>query len=213
MNDEEENLLCKNTSTLTNLKQYQALAKQFGPEAFVTHVSLSDILNACKYTKETEATDIMLLEQIKMFLRRVHPYLVAGKDRETLNSRAILVDFMVKPQLYESIPEFLQCIVTCFLIGHNESYVESIGSKLGYHAPNHRNATLEHLCQEVIVAWNGPNIPHCDNLVKDTIDHMHGAGRWHFQRTSLSNRLKFYKMSEAVDSLSKTKCNLFLELI
>ena len=153
----------------------------------------------------------MLIEQIKMFLSRIHPYLVAAKDDDTFNSRALLVDFMIKPQLHESIPDFMNCIVTCFLIGHNESYVESIGSKLAYHAPNHRNTTLGHLCQEIIIAWNCPNIPHCDNIVKDTIDHMPGIGRWHFQRISSSNRLKFFKVSEAVDSLSNIKSHFFLD--
>ena len=38
MNNEDENLLCKHTSTSTNLKQYQAIAKDLGPEAFVTNV-------------------------------------------------------------------------------------------------------------------------------------------------------------------------------
>ena len=128
------------------MKQYQALAKNFGQEAFVTNVSRPhDILDACKFTTETDATDAMLIEQIKMLLSRVHPYLVAAKDDDTFNSRALLVDFMIKPQLHESIPDFMNCIVTCFLIGHNESYVESIGSKLAYHAPNHRNTTLGHL--------------------------------------------------------------------
>ena len=151
----------------------------------------------------------MLTEQIKIFLRRIHSYLVAAKDDKTFNSRAILVEFMIKPKLYDSIPEFMHCIVTCFLLGHNESYVESIGSKLKYHAPSHRNTTLDHLCQEVVVAWNGPDIPHCDNIVKDTIDHMHGVGRWHFQRTCSSNRLKFFKVPEAVDSLANIKSLLF----
>ena len=135
------------------MKQYQALAKNFGPEAFVTNVSRPhDILDACKFTTETDATDEMLIEQIKMLLSRIHPYLVAAKDDDTFNSRALLVDFMIKPQFHESMPDFMNSIVICFLIRHNESYVESIGSKLTYHAPNHRNTTLGHLCQDIIIA-------------------------------------------------------------
>ena len=78
----------------------------------------------------------------------------------------------------------MQCVVTCFLIRHNESYVEGIGSILKQYNPSNRNISLDHLEEEVIVAWNGPDIPHCDNIVKDTINTMHGVGQWHFVRKS-----------------------------
>ena len=118
---------------------------------------------------------------------------------------------MLKPDIYESIPDVMHCIVTCFLLGHNESYVESIGSNLKHHYPANRNTTLEHLEEEIIVAWNGPNIPHCDGIVKATIYNMHGAVEWHFHRKSSARRLKFVKISEAVDSLLTKKSTIFLE--
>ena len=104
----------------------------------------------------------------------------------------------------------MQCIVTCFFVGHNESYVGSIGSKLKHHNPPHRNITLEHLDEELIIAWNGPNIPHCDKLVKDTIDTMYGVGQWHFQRVSTASKLKFY-VSKAVDSLQNNHSSILLD--
>ena len=77
---------------------------------------------------------------------------------------------MVKSELYSGIPDVMQCIVTCLFMGHNESFVESIGSKLKHHNPPNRNITSEHLEEELIVAWVGPEISHCDIIVKETID-------------------------------------------
>ena len=89
---------------------------------------------------------------------------------EKIDSRTILSNFMIHKNLYESISDVMQCIVTCFFFGHNESYVESIGSVLKHHYPTNRNVTLAHLEDEVVVAWNGPPIPHADRLIKASID-------------------------------------------
>ena len=55
--------------------------------------------------------------------------------------------------------------------------------------------------EELIIAWNGPEIPHSDPLIKDTIDRMHGAGNWHSTQASFqkNKNLKFYRMSKSVD--------------
>ena len=51
----------------------------------------------------------------------------------------------------------MQCIVCCYFIGHNESYLESTGSNLKVHNPPNRNVTLSHLEEEVIISWNSPS--------------------------------------------------------
>ena len=33
--------------------------------------------------------------------------------------------------------------------------------------------------KEVIIAWNSPKIQHADGSIKDTIDMMHSAVKWH----------------------------------
>ena len=60
------------------------------------------------------------------------------------------------------------------------------------------------------VAWNGPSIPHSDGFIKGALDSMHGAGHWHFYREFSARRLKFFKVSEAVDSLLSIKSTFFL---
>ena len=105
----------------------------------------------------------------------------------------------------------MQCIATNFLLGHNDSYVESMGSKLKHHNKQNRDLLLKSLEDEVIISWNGPKIQHADKLIKETIDSMHGAGQWHFVRTSTAARLKFYRVSEAVDRLQNIDSTYFLD--
>ena len=54
-------------------------------------------------------------------------------------------------------------------------------------------------------------IPHCDVLVKETIDLMHGPGKWHFQRSSHASKLKFYEVSESVDNVQNQNSTYFLD--
>ena len=50
---------------------------------------------------------------------------------------------------------------------------------------------MKPLEEEVIIHWNGPSVPHCDDVVKETIDRMHGSN-WHFLRKTLASKLKFH---------------------
>ena len=117
---------------------------------------------------------------------------------------------MIKEELYQGIPDVMHCLVTTFFIGHNESYVESIGNKLKHHNPPNRNIDLKHLEEELIISWNGPEIPHCDEVVKETIDRMHGAGKWHFYRSSNHGHLKFHKVSKSVDALQQKHSSFYI---
>ena len=177
LSNDEESQLYEYTAALTNLKLYLPIAN-------------------------IEISDENLKEQLKIFLKRSHSFIL--KAGENLDSRALLVDFMRKPDLCESIPDVMTCVVTCFLLGHNESYVESMGSKLKYHNPEKRNITITHLEDEMTVAWNGPSIPHSDGLIKEAIDCMHGAGHWHFYRESVAlSSLKYLKLLTHYLTLSR----------
>ena len=67
-----------------------------------------------------------------------------------------------------NIPDVMQCILCCYFVDHNESYVESMGSKLKLHNPPNRNITLSHLEEEVIIAWNDLPIQQSNHLIKET---------------------------------------------
>ena len=110
-----------------------------------------DLVQSCHFLVNIEVSDENLKEQLKIFLKRSH-FFIWRKAGEKLDSRALLVDFMRKSDLYESIPDVMTYVVTCFLLEHNVSYVESIGSKLKYHNPEKRNITITHLGDEMTVA-------------------------------------------------------------
>ena len=198
LGDEQETHLASITSTLTNLKDLEQKAKEHNDCHFPKSVDLDKFTNACRFVTDypDSVTDEQLKAEINIFLTRLHPFLINGQD----NPRQIFKRFFTNEQLYNSIPHFLQAVARSFLIGHNESYVESMGSVLKNHFPANRALTLENLEREVVIAWNGPSIPNCDKIVKETIDRMHGVNQWHFVR-SHRNDLKFYNVSEAVDSL------------
>jgi hypothetical protein len=208
LHDETENRHSEMTVFLTNLSLYKPLATQYGPQPFALCVMEQfTILEACRHTTyfEEEIGDEVLLSQIRKFFVRLHPFL----EIENLNIRSIFKQFLTKPELFDSIPDLLQCIATSFLIGHNESYIESLGSVLKHHNPPQRNLSLQHLDMEVSIAWNGPKVAHADELIKETLTRMYGPGQWHFFRSSEGNRLKFFKVSKAVDKLQNQPASVF----
>ena len=88
-----------------------------------------------------------------MFLKRIHPYLqIPLEEGETYNPWVVFKDFMLMEDLYQGIPDVMHCVVTTFFIGHNESYVESIGSKLKHQNPPNRNLDLDHNEEELFIA-------------------------------------------------------------
>ena len=157
---------------------------------------------------ENDISDKSLTKQGNLFFKRVHPFIQA--ETPMIISRGILHKFLSNPSLFDAIPDFLHRVITCFQIGHNESYIESVGSVLKHQNPPQRNISLVNLDMELSVAWNGPEIPHCDDIVKETLDHLHGANQWHFVRTSDGTRLKFYRVSEAIDRLQNEPMKVFL---
>ena len=88
--------------------------------------------------------------------------------------------------------------------------MESIGSKLNHHNRPNRTVRLDTLEEEVRITWNGLEIQHADPLIKETIDRMHGPGKWHFTRGSRPSNWKFFKVSEAVDNLQSKPTKFFL---
>ena len=43
-----------------------------------------------------------------------------------------------------------------------------------------RRITTEHLNEEVFVAWNGPEIQQCDNVLRGALNRYFGGKEWHF---------------------------------
>ena len=65
--------------------------------------------------------------------------------------------------------------LTACVKGAIESTAESMGSKLEHRNMEGRRITTEHLNEEVFVAWSGPEIQHCDSVLRGTLNRYFGA--------------------------------------
>ena len=65
--------------------------------------------------------------------------------------------------------------------------------------------------KEVIIAWNSPKIQHADGSIKDTIDKMHSAVKWHcawlcsFKTLILSHLRGYLSNKKDIDKYTKKK--------
>ena len=197
--------LKNHVKTLTDLNLLKNYPLHNGENYFVTRALKDiDVVSSITALVDTEVPDEEIQRQFKIFLTRVFPLLQAEnfRSKETLNK------FMLDPALFDGIPDMMHAINVAVMTAPNESVVESQGSILKHHFPSNRNITLTHLEQEVKIHWNGPSLPHCDDIVKLTLDRIQGSNQWHFVRSSAVNRLKFYRISEAVDTYVKA-CDPF----
>ena len=104
LSNDEESQLCEHTAALTNLKLYLPIAEKYGAELFYMHVfEKFDLVQSCHFLANIEISDENLKEQLKIFLKRSHSFIL--KAGEKLESRALLIDFMRKPDFYEWIPD------------------------------------------------------------------------------------------------------------
>ena len=89
-----------------------------------------------------------------------------------------------------------------------ESVVETWVSVLEHHASSQRTLCQDRLIREGIVAINGPQVVHCDTVVKEGLksywSRVKGAGEGHWIRRSRSG-IQSYTISKAVDKITSKK--------
>ena len=129
LKDLDEEVLCEHSRRLTDVLKYKPVAEKIGPAPFSLRIlEKNDLIESCRYiTCIDEVSDEVLRKKILLFLEKLHPLLL----EKNISSREILHKFLIEEELFSCIPDLMQCIVCCYSIGHNESYVESIGCKLG----------------------------------------------------------------------------------
>ena len=203
LSDLEEENLADNISKLTNFKLYYDTSKTMVASVFAIRSVENNMLpEACKMVANLDDVPKESLQQhCCTFMERLHPFLNEVSSPSSLDPRYILKQFMIVPKLYEMIPDVMHAISCCFLFGHNESYIESIGSKIKHHFPNHRNTSFEHLNEEV---------KHCDQFINEALDKMYGKTGWKFFRSSDPSKIKFHKISQAVDTLQNVPSSFYL---
>ena len=121
----------------------------------------------------------------------------------------VLERFLAEEQLFSDIETVLSVMVQAGLLISVESVVESWISIMEHHASQRRYVSDTTLNEEMVIAVNGPELVHCDSIVKDAIkehfkDSVNPIDRWgHFIRRS--SNIKPYFVSGAVDRLRNQK--------
>ena len=87
----------------------------------------------------------------------------------------IIRKFCNDAELYDTIPDFLHCLLCACIKGGGKSVVEAMGSKLEYHNQPGKNMTPESVNKAVFVAWNGPHIHNCDYVVRSALNRHFGG--------------------------------------
>ena len=88
-----------------------------------------------------------------------------------------------------------------------ESVVETWVSVLEHHASSQRTLCQDRLIREGIVAINGPQVVHCDTVVREGLksywSRARRAGEGHWIRRS--DNIQSYTVSKVVDKLTNKK--------
>jgi len=196
LSDEEEQELTNNVRNLTSYMDLVELANKYGEELFVTRIlDQRNIWDSCSALVSLEVDERTITKQAKVFMHRLHPIIKSKKSQ--LSDKGIIHKFCKDSTLYDGIPDFIHCILCACVKGAIESVVESMGSKLEHHNRPERQMSPETVNEAVFVAWNGPEVHHCDNVVRKALDRHFGKS-WHFVK---SHPVKPYRVSEAVDNI------------
>jgi hypothetical protein len=143
--------------------------------------------------------------QYQVFVRQLAA--IAESDgSEKLSSLDILVKFMnTEAKLYDGCQAVVDVMLQAAVKKSVESVVESWISVLEHHCSKSRPLSSDTIQTEMMIAVNGPDVPHCDSVVEETM-----LEYWrrmkpgtlqdgHFVRRS--DRIKSYFISKAVDKI------------
>lgn len=111
-----------------------------------------------------------------------------------------------KKALYQEIELIIFSISTAAVTVSVESIIESYASIYEYRNNKNRPIKEERAHHEMLIAVNGPELAHADNLIKSSMSKIwknqkSNNDNWHF--TLRSEDIKSYTVSKTVDRISK----------
>ena len=119
--------------------------------------------------------------------------------------------FDPKGKLFRGIEMVMQALAVSSVKVSCESVLESFVSKYESHFDVRRNMSEEGANEEFEIAINGPNIAHCDSVIKEAMDDYWSAKKssWHFHKVSVVEKLQNYDLdSKVLDRLKNTHSHL-----
>ena len=152
-----------------------------------------EILNQMKIPENNFQKQLFNLKQILLKSTKI------SKQKYYTNLEFLGI-FLQDPEFFTGNEEFLNAYLTLALQSHNEAIVESMGSKIQYHARPERNLSRTTLNNEIFVAWQGPPVTACTTLVENALDLRFGTrSAWHFVTSSRKDVLHKWTRSKVVD--------------
>ena len=105
-------------------------------------------------------------------------------------------------KMYEGIETVMSILCRASLAMSVEAVVEGWVSIMEHHSSKRRPLAENSMEEEVVIAINGPDVVHCDGVVKESIRNLIKKDHIHFVRKS--DRIKSWFVSKSVDNLRKT---------
>ena len=215
--DDEKEIIEK-TRIVLDLPALADLLKQPGESVVKVQVTeFPKFLNAVKcipVRSLREVPEEELRRQFSEYLSRLEE-MTSSMSSEVLaksDPKELLKKFFdPKGKLFRGIEMVMQALAVSSVKVSCESVLESFVSKYESHFDVRRNMSEEGANEEFEIAINGPNIAHCDSVIKEAMDDYWSAKKssWHFHKVSVVEKLQNYDLdSKVLDRLKNTHSHL-----
>ena len=163
------------TLALKLKRRSPALISALESKSFVENAQKLD-RNLKQITKETMRT------QYRTFLDRLAELTNHYKESELkeTDSKDLIKLFLSKQKLYSNIECIMQAISVACIKVSVESVAESMISKYTNHATKFRSLNEQTAEDEMMVAYNGPELNECDGILSEALDKYFNGKPWHF---------------------------------
>ena len=159
-----------------------------------------------------EIEDEELKLQFKIFIDRLQ-CMTNNFDElklKKIDSKELIKKFMDPAGgLFKGIEMIMQAVSVCAVKHSCESVLESFVSRYENHFDSRRNTEENSSNEEFVIAVNGPNLAHCDSVVREAMNDYWGSrgGEWHFIKRSVMEKLDC-KDSVVLNRILKTPNSL-----
>ena len=233
----EDIKIIENIRVLVDLENLQEKVSNSGA-VHTSVINFNKFFDAAKKlnpTLEEECDEQEIKLQYREFLRRLEEFAreqdirrkevsldVENNKRKIVKEQPIfdqgnksleILDKFLDPrnELFKDIEIILRVLARAAVCKSVESVVESWISVMEGHDTAVRNLDPNRLEDEMIVSINGPNVAHCQSIVKEAMSHYWGQSKkkdrcGHFVRRS--GNVKSWMVSKAVDGLRKAPSKL-----
>ena len=122
----------------------------------------------------------------------------------TYSSIKVIHGICKEKRLYQDKKKILSFALKIFCKTPNESIIECMGSIAELHTKPQRNCNFKLFETELMVDWNGPNLPKAQAFLEKSLDRYYGSRKqWRFKTGSSK-----YIVSKVVERITKEPSRL-----